>query len=129
MADINFNITGIENLIDDFKKTRCECDNEQCVNNAAWSGRNSGRYAPRCLLPSASIDEVGKCEDNTDKESGSDQDHYVITGPAIEASVKGQDLLNRVSVFAMDYLRAEGRCQIPKSLLDEINDHLGKPKE
>ena len=124
MTDINFNITGIENLIEDLKATRCECDNKVCVNNAAWSGRNCGAYAPRCLLPFAHIDKQGSCQDIATVSPKSDI--FTISGPAVEAAVEGQNLLNRVSSFATDYLNTEGRCQIPESLLVEIDDHLGK---
>jgi len=133
-TDINFNITGIENLIEDLKATRCHCSNVACNNNCAWEGRNI-LLPPKCLLPSVYLGKEGECKDNLVKKPHGEtskalmtkyQKHWAAQEANVEASAKARDLLDRVSIFATNYLKAEGRCQIPESLLDEINDHLGK---
>lgn len=125
MTDINFNITGIESLIEDFNKTRCECDNRVCVNNAAWSGRNQGCYAVRCLLPSAHIDEQGKCQDIATVSPNSEM--FTISSPAIEAAVKHLELLKRV-VDDCDLLGPDRYVLTPK-LFEEIKQALGRDEE
>ena len=64
MTEITFNITGIGNLIEDLRMTKCHCDNEACNSNSAWAGRKTLSLPPKCLLSHVCMDEEGRCGDN-----------------------------------------------------------------
>ena len=122
-TDINFNITGIENLIEDLKKTRCECDNKDCINNAAWKGRNQGCYAVRCLLPSVWIGEDGECNENSVEKRPKSE--MVISPQAVEAAIKHLGLLKRVVDESVPLMSEPSQKTSSPIGMD---DHLLKPE-
>ena len=94
MTDINFNITGISDLIQDLKATRCHCNNVACNNNSAWEGRKNILLWPKCLLPSVYMGDDGVCDGNSVKVCSGGGVSF--TEEAVEAAVKHVKLLERV---------------------------------
>lgn len=56
MPNVVIKINGLENIVEEMKRTKIRCTNENCINHAGWIGRSP--YAPnsgRCLLPEVEI--------------------------------------------------------------------------
>lgn len=63
MADLNFNITGLGDLIEEMKTTRIRrCEMSECINNANWRGRVPKQFNSKCLLDNVALKVDGACD-------------------------------------------------------------------